>query len=85
MYEKDKKQRITLRLTEKQFSFVASQCAMLGINPSDYLRMLVNSVLFTAEQSKKGDINDVKPQDFAKAVMEDLGRENDKATEHHKL
>lgn len=85
MYEKDKKQRITLRLTEKQFDFIKMQCDILGIAPSDYLRMLVNSVLFTAEQSKKGGIQDVKAKEFASAVMEDLGRENDKATEHRKL
>lgn len=85
MYEKDKKQRITLRLTEKQFDFIKSQCDMLGIAPSDYLRMLVNSVLFTAEKSQKGGIDDLKAKEVASAVLEGLGRENDKAIKHDKL
>ena len=43
MYEKDKKTRITLRLTEEQFNFIKGEADILGISPSDYLRMVVNS------------------------------------------
>lgn len=68
MYEKDKRQRITLRLTDEQFLFVKRQCGVLGITPSDYLRMLVNAVVY---QSNKGNITEV------------LGRENDKTASDH--
>lgn len=71
MYEKDKRNRITLRLTDEQFDFIKGQCDVLGITPSDYLRMLVNGVLYTARM--KGDIKEV------------LGRENDKTNSDNNL
>jgi len=49
MYEKDKKTRITLRLTEEQFNFIKNETDFLGISPSDYLRMLVNSTMSVAK------------------------------------
>ena len=49
MYEKDKKTRITLRLTEEQFNFIKNETDFLGISPSDYLRMLVNSTMSMAK------------------------------------
>lgn len=64
MYEKDKRQRITLRLTDEQFEFIKSQTDILGITPSDYIRMLVNSVFYAGKHGK--DLTEV------------LGRENDK-------
>lgn len=69
MYEKDKRNRITLRLSTKQFDFVKSQCDVLGITPSDYLRMLVNGVIFAAESGAD--------------LMGGLGRENDKTDIDH--
>ena len=69
MYEKDKRNRITLRLSTKQFDFVKSQCDVLGITPSDYLRMLVNGVIFAAEGGAD--------------LMGGLGRENDKTDINH--
>lgn len=77
MYEKDKRQRITLRLTDDQFAFIKAQTDMLGITPSDYLRMVVNSIMFTA----KGTKSDRQ----ALEMMEALGRENDKADKHDQL
>lgn len=38
-YEK----RITLRLNEKQYKFLIDVSEVLGVSPSDYLRMVVNS------------------------------------------
>ena len=72
MYEKDKRQRITLRLTDEQFQFIRVQTDMLGITPSDYLRMVVNSLMFTANNGTKTD-------KAALEFMEALGRENDEA------
>lgn len=43
MYTKDKNQRITLRLNAAQFQFVQTQAELLGISPSDLLRMMVNA------------------------------------------
>jgi uncharacterized protein (DUF1778 family) len=65
MYTKDKSNRITLRLNDEQFTFVKSQADILGVSPSDFLRMVVNASLAT---SKK-----------VKIKLEGKGRENDKA------
>ena len=43
MYTKDKNQRITLRLNAAQFQFVQTQSDILGVSPSDFLRMMVNA------------------------------------------
>lgn len=43
MYTKDKAQRITLRLNDEQFNFVKENADLLGVSPSEFLRMVVNS------------------------------------------
>ena len=43
MYTKDKSTRITLRLNEEQFNFVRENADILGVSPSDFLRMVINS------------------------------------------
>ena len=57
MYEKDKKTRITLRVTEDQMAFLREQTEVLGISPSDYLRMVINATmaLSKAEKGKEGN------------------------------
>lgn len=35
--------RVTLRLNEKQYEFLIKVSSILGVSPSDYLRMTVNS------------------------------------------
>lgn len=35
--------RISLRLNEKQYQFLIDVSEVLGVSPSDYLRMVVNS------------------------------------------
>lgn len=45
MYNKDKINRITLRLTERQFLFVKQNADILGVSPSEFLRMVVNSAM----------------------------------------
>ena len=68
MYTKDKLFRITLRLNEEQFTFVKDQADILGVSPSEFLRMVVNASLAT---NKK----------LAEKLQERIGegRENDKA------
>ena len=63
MYEKDKKTRITLRLSEEQMNFVLNDSQTLGISPSEYIRMLISTCF---SMSKK-----------LKNQMEDKRREND--------
>lgn len=72
MYLKDKKHRITLRLNDTQFDFIRVNCDVLGVSPSDYLRMLVNSFMTISKAGQEA---------FNKTIQErtDAGRENDKA------
>lgn len=69
MYTKDKSQRITLRLNEEQFDFVKQSADMLGVSPSEFLRMVVNVSMSAAiaQMKKKG---------------EGERRENEEAREH---
>ena len=39
--------RITLRLTDEQFDFIARIGKLLDVSPSDYLRMCVNTAMLT--------------------------------------
>lgn len=60
MYTKDKNQRITLRLNAAQFQFVQTQAELLGISPSDLLRMMVNasmSVTMKVQHEEKKEDN----------------------------
>lgn len=68
MYIKDKKYRITLRLNEEQFGFVKDSAERLGVSPSQFLRMVVNSSMTAFKQGLQevnaiidnaNDINDL--------------------------
>lgn len=50
MYTKDKSNRITLRLNDEQFEFVKSQADIVGVSPSEFLRMVVNATMATQAQ-----------------------------------
>ena len=78
MYTKDKACRITLRLNQDQFDFVKANADMLGVSPSDFLRMVVNTSMATTKAAlqKKNPILD---------SLEGIGRENDKANIDNKL
>lgn len=43
MYEKNKTNRVTLRLTDAQMSFVRTWADRMQQSPSDFLRMLIDS------------------------------------------
>jgi hypothetical protein len=75
MYVKDKNNRITLRLNDSQFSFVKSMSDVLGVSPSDFLRMVIN----TAMASNKMATNVVTTMSMLGGVN---GRENDKTDKH---
>lgn len=57
MYTKDKANRITLRLNESQFNFVKSSADLLGVSPSDFLRMVINASMASrvVELNKKSE------------------------------
>lgn len=65
MYTKDKANRITLRLNNEQFDFVKGNADVLGVSPSEFLRMVVNASMATAKTAIKN-------------IGEGLGRANDK-------
>ena len=67
MYNKDKSQRITLRLTEKQFAFVKVNADFMGVSPSEFLRIVINTAM-SAQQ---------KVELTAKIRKDGIGREND--------
>ena len=50
MYTKDKHHRITLRLNDEQMEYVRSTAEVLGVSPSDFLRMVVNTSMFGAKK-----------------------------------
>lgn len=68
MYTKDKSQRITLRLNQRQFDFVKSSADIMGVSPSEFLRIVVNTAMMANQ----------KVELSAKLRKEGLGRENDK-------
>lgn len=68
MYTKDKSQRITLRLNQRQFDFVKSSADIMGVSPSEFLRIVVNTAMMANQ----------KVELSAKLRKDGLGRENDK-------
>ena len=48
-YDKDKGHRITLRLNDEQFAFVANSAKVVDISPSEFLRQVI---AFTMAASK---------------------------------
>lgn len=79
MYDNDKKQRITLRLNEEQFEFVRVSAERQDITPSEWLRQLVNSVMFTTKAINSKFSNGVSEI----LSLEEQGRENDKANSNN--
>lgn len=52
MYTKDKSIRITLRLNENQFDYVKYHSDNLGVSPSEFLRMVINSTMAITKGSE---------------------------------
>lgn len=75
MYTKDKSNRITLRLNEEQFAFVRENADILGVSPSDFLRMVINSSMAMSRSVEN------KIEQFT--IKGGNGRENDKADSNH--
>lgn len=76
LYEKDKSHRITLRLSEAQFQHVKQSADVLGVSPSDFLRMVVNATMYgtkVADQAAQA----------AKQQEEEHRRENEASIQHN--
>lgn len=43
--------RVTLRINEEQYEFLIKVSSILGVSPSDYLRMTVNSSMVAMKNS----------------------------------
>lgn len=50
MYTKDKSIRVTLRLNDEQFEFIKENAEMLGVSPSEFIRMMVNSSMAVSKK-----------------------------------
>lgn len=59
--------RVTLRLNEQQFGYVTTCANMLGISPSDYLRMVINLQMSMQQDAKLTQAAD-------KAIEDAIGR-----------
>lgn len=65
MYTKDKSIRITLRLTESQYNFVKASSDVLGVSPSEFLRMVINSTMAVRlfnevrDENRETDFNNI--------------------------
>lgn len=71
MNVKDKTNRITLRLNDRQFYFIKSSADVLGVSPSEFLRIIVNSTMVMTD--------DKAPKGVFSRVQGGLGRANDKS------
>lgn len=70
MYTKDKSNRITLRLNDEQFAFVKANADLLGVSPSEFLRMVVNASMAASRQAS----NRIREE------LEGIGRANDETS-----
>lgn len=73
MNMKDKTRRITLRLNDEQFDFIKSSADTLGVSPSEFLRMVINSTMVISNTKNKGNMGI-----FDNAPKGGNGRANDK-------
>lgn len=76
MYTKDKNHRITLRLNEQQFEFVKNSADMLGVSPSDFLRMVVNLSMSSSKVSAE-KVSQMNEGEIATLMERGLRRENE--------
>lgn len=84
MYTKDKSNRITLRLNDQQFDFVKSSADVLGVSPSDFLRMVVNLAMASSDLTKE-KVDDLNEEEIATLFERGLRRENEKTDNDDQL
>lgn len=64
--------RITLRLTEEQFDFLTDMSKLLGVSPSDYLRMSINSSMCLIEENLNFQVRAVGTDANVKTNIDDI-------------
>lgn len=84
MYTKDKATRITLRLNDAQFNFVKTSSDVLGVSPSEFLRMVINQTMSLTSSQVVQAPAAVAIIESANDFIDDLGeggirRENEQA------
>ena len=52
MYTQDKVKRLTLRLNTDQYDFLQYSADQLGVTPSEFLRMVINSTMAATRRDK---------------------------------
>ena len=72
MYTKDKSNRITLRLNDRQFAFVKASADLLGVSPSDFLRMVINASMKTQGEKINAMTKGAKGRENDTANIDDL-------------
>lgn len=74
MYTNDKNHRITLRLNDRQFAHVSDTAKLLGVSPSEFLRIIINLSIAAENHPDEMEqaLNDIV------AERTGNGRENDK-------
>ncbi len=76
MYTNDKRQRITVRVNVPQFEYIREKSEMMGVSPSEFIRITINGLMFT--EKRLSDKMDEKIQEMKGTK----GRENDKEHKH---
>lgn len=71
----DKSHRITLRLNDAQFKHVTKSADMLGVSPSEFLRMVINATMYAEKAVDKA-------AESISAESEDSRRENETSVQH---
>lgn len=72
MYTKDKSNRITLRLNDGQFDFVRNSAEMLGISPSDFVRMVINMTMYGTQAKTENMTKEGKRRENEQASFDNL-------------
>ncbi len=72
MYTKDKSNRITLRLNDGQFDFVRNSAEMLGISPSDFVRMVINMTMYGTQATEQNMIKEGTRRENEQANIDNI-------------
>lgn len=72
MYTKDKSNRITLRLNDGQFDFVRNSAEMLGISPSDFVRMVINMTMYGTQATEQNMTKEGKRRENEQAGIDNI-------------
>lgn len=72
MYTKDKSNRITLRLNDAQFDFVRDSAQMLGISPSDFVRMVINMTMYGTQATANSMVKEGQRRENEQANFDDI-------------